>query len=145
MQTDLDKIKEWLAKYPGQDLLSQFSVDWTDQIPNNGGIFPNGVVEVSRSSDIMGNTTVVNQYNFGLYYSFSKAPGDSDGAEVNAEWILDFQNWVQVQSCKGLAPHFGDDPWSEKITAQNGTLYEASEEGTALYMVQLSALFTKHY
>lgn len=145
MQTDLDKIKEWIATYPGHDILSQFSVDWTDQIPSNGGIFPNGMVEVSRKSDILGNVTVENQYNFGLYYVLTKSPEDLDGAEENAEWLMDFQQWVQEQSCRHLAPTFGDDPSTEQISAQNGTLYGADEEGTAMYMVQLSVKFMKHF
>ncbi len=143
--TVLDKMREWLATYPGQDLLSQFTVDWTNQIPNTGGIFPNGIVEGPRKTDIFGNITVQNQYNFGLYYTFTKAPADTETAEVNAEWIMDFQEWVQEQSCTGLAPTFGDEPWDEKITAQNGTLFEANDEGTAMYMVQLTASFKKNY
>ena len=145
MQTDLDKLTEWIGKYPGHDILSQFSVDWTDQIPGNGGIFPNGMVEVSRKEDILGNATVENQYNFGLYYVLTKSPEDLQGAEANAEWLMDFQRWVQEQSVRHLAPTFGDDPLRERITAQNGTLYGADADGTAMYMVQLSVKFTKHY
>ena len=58
---------------------------------------------------------------------------------------MDFQEWVQQQSALGLAPIFGDAPGKERITAQNGVLYEADEEGTATYMVQLSVLFQKNY
>lgn len=42
--TALEKIREWLASYPGFDILSAFQVDYTDQIPANGGIFPSGLV-----------------------------------------------------------------------------------------------------
>lgn len=142
--TALEKIREWLASYPGFDILSAFQVDYTDQIPANGGIFPSGLVEVSRTEDILGNVTVVNQYNFGLYYVLEKAPGDDAGAELNAGWIMDFQEWVQEQSARGLAPRFGDEG-REIIRAQNGVLYEADEEGTATYMVQLSVQFKKNY
>ena len=69
--TALEKIKAWLVTYPEFDILNDFQVDYTDQIPNNGGIFPSGLVEVERRSDIMGNVTVTNQYNFGLYYVLS--------------------------------------------------------------------------
>ena len=43
------------------------------------------------------------------------------------------------------APVFGDVPCKEKITAQNGMLYAADEEGTATYMVQISVQFIKEY
>ena len=145
MQTDLDRVQEWIATYPGHDILNQFSVDYTDKIPGTGGIFPNGTVEIARTPDILGNVHVVNQYNFGLFYRFQKSPGDSEGAEVNADWVFDFQKWVQDQSCMGLAPTFGDCPENEKITAQNGTMIDASDEGWAMYMIQLSVQFEKFY
>lgn len=141
----IDKIRDWLATFPDYHKLSDFNVDYTDKIPNNGGIFPSGLVEISRRSDIMGNVTVENQYNFGLYYVFAKAPGDDVGAAINADWVMDFQSWVQEQSIRRLAPTFGDDPDTERIQAQNGVLYAADEEGTATYMVQLSVNYTKFY
>lgn len=143
--TDLEKIRSWIATYPGYDILTNFDVDFTDQIPSNGGIYPSGLVEISRTRDILGNVTVRNQYNFGLYYVFLKDPGDTEGAMVNADWIMDFQKWIQEQSVLHLAPVFGDDARSERIKAQNGILYDANEEGTATYMVQLSVQFTKFY
>lgn len=143
--TALEKMREWLKTYPGYDILHDFQVDYTDQIPANGGIFPNGLVEVERRRDIVGNVTVTNQYNFGLYYVFEKSPGDDTGATVNAGWVMDFQEWVQAQSAMGLAPAFGDEPSMEQISAQNGVMYDTDDEGTATYMVQLSVTFIKKF
>lgn len=143
--TALEKIRDFVRQYPGADIFRDFHVDYTDQLPFNGGVFPSGLVDVSRSLDILGNTTVINQYNFGLYYVFEKSPGDDVGAMENADWLMDFQEWVQEQSVTGAAPTFGDDPKSETITAQNGVLYDADEEGTAMYMVQLTVQFKKNY
>lgn len=141
--TPLETIRKWIATYPGHDILSDFSVDYTDQIPANGGIFPSGLAEVSRSEDVTGDTLVQNRYNFALYYVFEKAPGDDTGAVVNADWIMDFQEWVQAQSLTGAVPQFGDR--TTAIMAQNGALYSAEAEGTATYMVQLSVDFEKFY
>lgn len=143
--TPLEKLKNWLKTYPGFDILSTFRVDYTDQVPGNGGVYPSGLVELERRSDIMGSITAANQYNFGLYYVFEKALGDDIGASVNADWIMDFQEWVQAQSATGQAPAFGDTPREECIMAQNGVLYEADKGGTATYMVQLSVQFIKKY
>lgn len=66
--TALDKIRGFIRQYPGADVFRDFHVDYTDQIPDNGGVFPSGLTEVSRTRDILGNVTTVNQYNFGLYY-----------------------------------------------------------------------------
>lgn len=141
--TALEKIRDFIRSYPGADILREFQVDYTDQIPNNGGVFPSGLVEVSRTTDLLGNVTVVNQYNFGLYYVLEKAPGDDAGAAVNADWLMDFQEWVQERSILGGAPVFGDVPRQERVTAQNGVLYDAGDEGLATYMVQLSVQFVK--
>lgn len=143
--TALEQIRGFIQSYPGADILRDFQVDFTDQIPSNGGIFPSGLVEIGRKTDLLGNTTVNNQYNFGLYYVFEKAPGDDAGAKVNADWLMDFQEWVQRQSATGAAPVFGDVPMQELITAQNGVLYDAGDEGLATYMVQLSVRFVKYF
>lgn len=143
--TPLEKLRGWVKTYPGHDILRDFQVDYTDQVPGNGGVFPSGLQEIARKSDILGNVTVTDQYNFGLYYVFEKSPGDDEGAAVNADWVMDFQEWVQAQSILGLAPIFGDVPHEERILAQNGVLYDAESEGTATYMVQLSVQFKKRY
>ena len=143
---DIDKIREWLKGFPRYDILEQFHVDYTDMAPFNGGIFPAGMVENSRTEDILGNVTVENQYNFGLYYVFEKASGDDIGSLENADWVMDFQRWVQEQSAAGLAPTFGDDPKREVMRAHNGALYGVESDGTtAMYMIQLSATFYKHF
>ena len=141
----LDKIREWIGTYPDFDILSHFHVDYIDRVPATGGIYPAGLVEISRRSDIVGNVTVSNQYNFSLYYCFAKATEDDVDAEINADWISGFQEWVQEQSATGQAPVFGDVPNDERISAQNGVLYEADDSGTATYMVQLSVQFKKKY
>lgn len=141
--TNLEKIREWVKTFPAHDKIGEFRVDYTDQIPNNGGIFPSGLVEISRQRDILGNVTVNNQLNFGLYYVFEKSIGDDVGAAYNADWIMEFQQWVQDQSVSGKAPVFGDDPRNEIIRAQNGVLYDADANGVAVYMVQLSVIFSK--
>lgn len=143
--SDIERVRAWIETFPDHQKLNGFQVDYTDAVPNNGGIFPAGLVEISRTEDIIGNVTVQNQYNFGLYYVFMKSPGDDEGAAINADWVMGFQKWVQDQSIRRLAPTFGDEPETERIQAQNGVLYDAEEEGTATYMVQLSVNFTKIY
>ena len=141
--TDLEKLKNWLETYEG--FPEGYSIDFTSDIPSNAGIFPSGMVEVERRSDICGNVTVQNQYNFGIYWVFTKSPFDDDGSKFNAEFVMDFQKWVQEQSATRQAPTFGDMPRRERIQASNGALYAADEEGTGTYMVQLSVNFYKEY
>jgi hypothetical protein len=140
--THLEKIRTWLRTFPDFDILSAFQVDYTDQIPSSGGIFPAGQMELRRRSFILGDVEVENQLNFGIYYVFEKSPGDDIGASVNAGWLMNFQQWVQEQSVRGFAPTFGNvNTRGEIIKAENGTLYASDEEGTATYMVQLSVRY----
>ena len=144
-KTDLEKIKAWLDTYPGHEILREYHVDYTDRLPGNGGVFPTGITEISRTEDIVGNVAVTEQLNFALYYVFAKSPGDDTGAAVNADWVADFQNWAAEQSIRHKAPIFGDEPDRERIRAENGMLYQADEEGTAVYAVQLSVQRIRQY
>lgn len=141
----LRKIREWLKTYPGINKIQDLNVDYYSTQLDNSSIAPSGLVEVSRNEDILGNVTVENQYNFKLFFVFPKAPGDDTNSTQNADWLLDFQEWVQEQSIRRLVPTFGDDPKSETIKAQNGTNEYADIEGTGVYTVLLSVNFTKTY
>ncbi len=143
--SDLEKVRNWLMTYPQIGRLKSLGVDYYSAQPNNGSIDPAGLVEVSRKTDICGTTTVENQYNFGLYFVFAKSPDDDEGATDNADWILHLQQWIQEQSIRRQAPTFGDSPKTETISAQNGKVDVADEEGTGIYSVQLSINFTKTY
>ena len=143
--TPLEKLKKWIATFPGYDILGNLNVDYTDRAPCSS-ISPAGMVEISRTEDLLGNTTVTNQLNFALYAVMDKSPRDDEGATINADWVMDFQNWMQEQSIRGLAPSFGNkDTEQEVITAQNGALYEASKEGCGIYFVQLSIQYKLFY
>lgn len=143
--SDLEKVRNWLLSYPKIDRIQGLGVDYYSAQPNNGSIDPSGLVEISRTTDIIGNTTVRNQYNFALYFVLAKSPEDNVGATENADWLLDLQKWIQEQSIRKQAPIFGDEPKTETISAQNGKVDAADEEGTGVYSVQLSIEFTKIY
>lgn len=141
----LEKVRNWLLTYPKIARIQGLGVDYYAATPNNGSIDPSGLVEISRKEDILGNTTVENQYNFVLYFVLAKPPEDNEGATDNADWLLDLQQWIQEQSIRRQAPTFGDVPSAETISAQNGKVDAADEEGTGVYSVQLSINFTKIY
>ena len=143
--TDLARIREWINTFPQIDRLNGLKVDYYSTQLDNSSISPSGLQEISRMEDIMGNTTVKNQYNFSLEFVLTKSPGDDVGATENADWLLEFQKWVQEQSIRKLVPTFGDEPSSETIKAQNGANTYADVEGNGVYTVLLSINFTKIY
>lgn len=145
-QSDLERLKTWLCTFPGAEQIGQLQVDYTSSLPGCFGVFPAGLVEMRRTEDVCGNITVENQYNFALYLVFEKSPGDDVGATINADWVMEFQRWVQQESLAHRAPTFGDvDLQRETISAQNGALYSADAEGLGMYLVRLSATFRNYY
>lgn len=143
--TDLERIREWISTFPQIDKLNGLKVDYYSTQLDNSSIAPAGRQEISRTEDILGNVTVENQLNFSLEFVLTKSPGDDVGAKENADWLLEFQRWVQEQSIRKLVPTFGDRPASETIKAQNGTNTYADIEGNGVYTVLLSINFTKYY
>lgn len=143
--TDLAKIREWLQTFPQFNRLQGLKVDYYSTQLDNSSIAPSGLQEISRTEDILGNVEVKNQYNFSLEFVLTKSPGDDVGAKENADWLLQFQRWVQEQSICKLVPTFGDEPATETIKAQNGANTYADIEGNAVYTVLLSITFTKKY
>ena len=145
-ESDLQRLIDWIKTFPGHNILEDFQVDFVDRVPATGSIMPSGLQEISRTENLWGDVTVINRYNFALFYVFSKAPGDNAGAGINADWVEGFQRWVQEQSVRHLAPTFGnEDIQAETITAQNGTLYSLPAGGTAMYMVQMTVQFKVFY
>lgn len=143
--TDLEKIRNWLLTCPETERLQSFRVDYLTRDPESGSIRLSGLTELSRTEDLLGNVKVENQISFGLYYVLNKSAEDDAGTQDNAQWVLSLQQWVQQQSIQHLAPTFGDEPQKERMTAQNGALYAENENGTATYLVQLTANYTKFY
>ncbi len=143
--TDLEKMTEWIKTYKGYDILSRFAIDYADNISPNSGLFPRGITQVAKHTDVLGNTTVTNQTNFALYCTFYSPEEDTAQSEVNAGWVYDFQQWAQEQSITGKAPVFGNtDTETEEIRAENGALYSL-RDGTAVYVVQISATYKKEF
>jgi hypothetical protein len=141
--TDIERFRQWVLTYPGMP--PDVRIDYTNETPDNAGLFPQGLVQISRTENSIGAVTIRNQYNFVLYFVFEKNEGGAAAAE-NAEFALGFQLWVQEQCALGLAPKFGGVNQSkETITAQNGALYSSPDSGTAMYYVLCSAQFQLFY
>lgn len=142
--SDLEKVREWLKGFDG--LPSEFAIDYTNEVPGNAGLFPNGLVEISRKENIVGDIVVTNQYNFAIYMVFPKMQQEDIQATINAEWVMNLQKWVQEQSVKGLAPTFGNVAQEqEQMKAQNGMFYGSKDDGAGLYMITLTAQFKQEY
>lgn len=139
--TDLEKLKTWLATYPGWEADKPFFVDFTTPKPGCVGLFPQGLEQLSLRRDITGGQKAACRYRFLLY----RATALEENQEENARWVLDFQNWVEAQSAGGFAPHFGDVPQEERLRAEGGSLQKTGKLGSGLYALTLTAEFTRIY
>lgn len=138
--TDLEKLRQWLDGFPGRDRLKELRVDFTAGTGENGGLFPGGLRELARKTDIFGTVTTQNRYSFGLLFVLEK---DADDGTDNAQWLLELQNWIQEQSVRGLAPVFGSR--TVAIRAGKGTLKNADPEGRGLYSAELTVDFLREF
>jgi len=141
--TKLEKMKDFISKYEHFDILDHFCIDYTDQLPANAGLFPAGLVELERRADILGNVEVQNQLNFALYVILNKAAGDDTLATINADWLIDFAEYIQEENIKHNHLPFGDYPESEIIMASDGRLYDSTDEGLGIYAIEISVRYTK--
>lgn len=132
----LEKMKAWLQTFPGWE--DTLQIDYVEAAPGNCGLYPQGVRELSRREDVLGNLAVRCSCTFRLRRS--ACPG-----EDNAAWLLQLQNWVMEQDRVGLTPQFGDEPRTQRIRAADGRLEAHSQAGSSRYTVQLRAEFTKLY
>ena len=135
--TDLEKLYRWLREYPEWNGLLQ--VDRLEDESDGIGIFPKGLEELSRQEDVQGNVSIACRYRFDLLRRVHHQPD----SKTNAQWLLDFQNWVQQQSVDGKTPRFGDVPEAEKMRAEKGTLQNHAITDT--FAVTLIAEFMKVY
>jgi len=136
----LQKIKQWLSGYP-QWGEAKIYVDFLESDPVNTGLYPQGLEELERREDVLGNVAVRCRYRFVLY---RMTTGQQDNEE-NAGWLLNFQQWVQQQNTLRQVPQFGDVPNREQIRAEKGKLQKASQVGTGTYGVILTVDFMKIY
>ena len=70
--SELEQVITWLRTYEGHDILKDWHVDYTDQVPSCGAVFPQGLQEIERRTYITGAVCVTNQSNFGLYLLLPK-------------------------------------------------------------------------
>lgn len=135
--TVLEKLKNWLQSFPlWEDTLQ---IDAVSALPGSSGLFPRGITEISRKTDILGNVTTENKMQFVLYRVAPHQPED------NSSFLLALQNWIQQQSACGLAPQFGDDATRERILAEQGKLHAVPQASTGKYGVNLTVEYIKNY
>ncbi len=135
----LEKVQQWLQTYPGWE--DSLTVDMIPSGGGNAGLFPGGVVEHSRREDILGNRQVRCSLSFALRRQAAVGEDNRD----HAAWLLDFQQWVGLQSLAGLTPRLGDVPQQETMQAEKGSLQRVSSTGIGTYTVTLTANFIKLY
>lgn len=135
--TVLEKLKNWLQSFPlWEDTLQ---IDAVSALPGSSGLFPQGITEISRKTDILGNVTTENKMQFVLYRVAPHQPED------NSSFLLALQNWIQQQSACGLAPQFGDDATRERVLAEQGKLHAVPQASTGKYGVNLTVEYIKNY
>lgn len=143
--TGLEQVRTWLKSYPGMDRLTDLRVDAVGAGAGSGGLFPQGITELERKEDILGNVEVLNQYQFQLTCVFARPEGDDEAAAANETWLQDLQTWVQERSARGQVPQPGGGAYSASAKAEKGMLKGMGADGTATYTVALTIKTKERY
>ena len=145
MKSIIGTLREWLSVCPYLDDFSGGQhIDWIGPTAGNYGIAPVGCSVIEETYDIQENCCLVKQYN-AVLYARNWTVDDVVRLE-NADFLDNFQRWVEEQQHMGLTPKFGDNPDDEVISAENGMLFELAEDGqTGIYQIQLSVTYEKYY
>lgn len=133
-QTDMEKLKAWLSTCPYWEEVPQLDCIWA-----GNSVLPKGLEEISRQTDVLGNTTVGCRYQITLFWQL---PGQGN-QEEDTEKLLKFIQWIQFQSASGFAPQFGDVPARERIRTEKGGLTPGTQ--TVTYTLTLIVDFIKIY
>ena len=140
----IQKFREFISTCPLMDSFAEIHIDWTNSEAGSIGIMPAGESVVRRDEDICGNVILHKQYNVALYAT-DFTINDVVRLETSG-WLEDFTEWVEEKSAKHLIPVLGDNPDTEYMTAQNGMLFELSDNGrTGRYQIQIQCFYEKHY
>ena len=134
----LERVRQWLSSFPQWEDGALLYIDYLQGVPGMASLCPGGLEVVSSRTDVLGRIQLNCRYQFALY-----RVGDPAGSGKDAAWLLDFQNWVLEQTALGLAPRFGDDPARETLFAEKAALKDASQPGSGVYTVKLTAKFVK--
>ena len=124
----LEKMTAWLKNFPQWE--GNIRLDGIDPAPGSLGLYPQGIKEVSRREDVLGNVWIRRRFTLMIY----RVTAGEDPA-----WLLSLQDWVSRQNAAGLTPKMGDVPENETIRAEQGRLSAPNQTGTKRYAVKLTA------
>lgn len=142
-ETQLQTLCDWLRTAPALAGVGTLWVDDAPAVPGTAGLFPAGVQVTERRVNLLGEVRLRCRASFTLRLVL---PYDGQSTQPNAATLLAFQRWVLEQSAAGLAPVFGNtDTARERLTAADAKLERVTDEGTAVYAVQLKAEYTLQY
>ena len=117
----LEKLRQFLLGFPG---LQELSADFTQDGPGNSGLFPAGMAELDRHTDLLGNVQVTYGCLFTLYKRMQ--PGQD-----SAQWLLEFQSWLAMQT--------------NAVQVQKAKIQEESRLNCGLCTVSLVVSVQKEY
>ena len=126
--TIMDKLQTWLSRYPG----------W-EECPAHVCMLPKGMEEISRRTDVLGNTQAGCRYYVTLFWELPTL----GSTQEDTHRLLKFIQGVQHESATGHAPCLGDVPARERLRTEKGGLTPGAQNVT--YTVTLVADFMKVY
>ena len=106
-----------------------------------------GGSQISNAKDLIRSRYSTKQANFNIW--FSKRSGHNFYREENANFLWNFEQWIEHCQAYGLTPKLSNDEngkYQETMVANNGMFFSNWEKtDTSLYMIQLNIIYYTSY
>ena len=112
----LKRLQAWLTTFPKWEEGKLMYLDFTDGVPGNQGLFPQGQEVLQRKEDVLGNISLSCRYHFALYRitpqeeSAAASAGEcpvADGISGLGTAAGCHGSCAQIRGCAGKIPHPG--------------------------------------
>lgn len=138
-KSNLELLRQFIAECPLIDeLTDNIHIDWTQGDTENYGIMPTGVTRTEIESYIDGSKLMQIQEDFSLYCDNYSADDVQRLEQSNFTFRL--MEYIENASFEKMLPFVGE------LSAQNGSLFEITEDGQyGKYLIQLNLIYKKEY
>lgn len=132
-------VQDFLASYPGMELrpLGEVMTDLTKPVPGSYALAPSG--NGRTGCDIIGNKTYQNNYTF---YARESGSDEADRAD-NYDFLDGLAAWLEAQEDAGNYPVLPAPFRVETIEIANEILFDISDDGMAIYQIQIKLTISR--
>lgn len=121
-----------IGDFASGDTVAQLALDYV------------GSIVISNASDILMDQIITRQANFQLL--LLQSSGDNVFRTDVTDFLYDFERWIDYKQARRETPILGDEPYDERMWADNGSFFSQWEgQAASVYMIQLHKIYKNYY